>query len=99
MGRVPGSPVALYVAGAKVERVYAFGPTTGTAFNITLISRTGTCCIGINSDTAAVPDPAVLAECLAGGFRAVAALDTGEHDSPVRGGPTSPSVRDAHRAH
>lgn len=80
---VQGSPVALYVAGAKVERVYAFGPTTGTAFNITLISHTGTCCIGINSDTAAVPDPAVLAECLAGGFRAVAALDAGEHDSPV----------------
>ncbi|MGW4355788.1 wax ester/triacylglycerol synthase domain-containing protein [Nocardia sp. NPDC004582] len=80
---VPGSPVELYVAGAKIERIYPFGPTTGTAFNITLISHTGTCCIGINSDTAAVPDPAVLAECLAAGFRTVTALDAGEHDSPA----------------
>ncbi|MFE3755861.1 wax ester/triacylglycerol synthase domain-containing protein [Nocardia tengchongensis] len=87
---VPGSPVALYVAGAKVERIYPFGPTTGTAFNITLISHAGTCCIGINSDTAAVPDPEMLADCIAGGFGAIAALDPAEHDRPASAGPPAP---------
>ncbi|WP_067670054.1 wax ester/triacylglycerol synthase domain-containing protein [Nocardia miyunensis] len=68
---VPGSPVPMYIAGAEIERMYAFGPTIGTAFNVILISHAGTCCVGINADTAAVPDPDVLRECLAGGFRAV----------------------------
>ncbi|MEC3952913.1 wax ester/triacylglycerol synthase domain-containing protein [Nocardia sp. CDC153] len=77
---VPGSPVALYLAGAKVERIYPFGPTTGTAFNITLISHVDTCYIGINSDTAAIPDPAQLTDCLAAGFRAVTAIDAGARE-------------------
>lgn len=68
---VPGSPLDLYAAGAKVERIYPFGPTTGTAFNITLISHVDTCCIGINSDSAAVPDPDLLTACIAAGFRRV----------------------------
>ncbi len=68
---VPGSPVPMYVAGAKIERMYAFGPTIGTAFNVTLISHAGNCCVGINADTAAVPDPEVLKDCLARGFRTV----------------------------
>ncbi|WP_067813641.1 wax ester/triacylglycerol synthase domain-containing protein [Nocardia inohanensis] len=72
---VPGSPVHLYFAGAKVERIYPFGPTTGTAFNITLISHVDTCCIGINSDTGAIPDPAQLTDCIAQGMRAVTDLD------------------------
>ncbi|APA98722.1 Diacylglycerol O-acyltransferase [Nocardia seriolae] len=77
---VPGSPVDLYLAGAKVERIYPFGPTTGTAFNITLISHVDTCCVGINTDTGAVPDPALLTECIAAGFRVVTGL--GEDQSP-----------------
>lgn len=71
---VPGSPVHLYLAGAKVERIYPFGPTTGTAFNITLISHVDICCIGINSDIGAVPDPEVLTECIAAGFTTVTEL-------------------------
>ncbi|SUA73164.1 Probable diacyglycerol O-acyltransferase tgs1 [Nocardia otitidiscaviarum] len=71
---VPGSPVPLYVAGAEVQRIYAFGPTTGTALNVTLVSHVETCCVGINSDAAAVTDPDLLTECLAAGFRAVTAL-------------------------
>ncbi|WP_063712698.1 wax ester/triacylglycerol synthase domain-containing protein [Nocardia concava] len=87
---VPGSPVALYVAGAKVERIYPFGPTTGTAFNITLISHVGTCYIGINSDTAAVPDPMRLTDCVAEGFRTIAAIGTDGDDHPPR--PQNPVV-------
>ncbi|WP_063712966.1 wax ester/triacylglycerol synthase domain-containing protein [Nocardia jiangxiensis] len=72
---VPGSPMPMYIAGAEIERMYAFGPTLGTAFNVILISHAGNCCVGINADTAAVPDLAVLQECLADGFRALAHLD------------------------
>lgn len=68
---VPGSPAALFVAGAEIDRMYAFGPTTGTAFNITLVSHAGTCCVGVNADTAAVPDLPVLIDCLDTGFHTV----------------------------
>ena len=73
---VPGSPVPIYIAGAEVERMYAFGPTVGTGFNVTLISHAGTCCVGINADTAAVPDLDVLKDCLTDGFRAVVGTAT-----------------------
>ncbi|MGY4098740.1 wax ester/triacylglycerol synthase domain-containing protein [Nocardia sp. R16R-3T] len=68
---VPGSPIPLYVSGAEVERIYAFGPTTGTALNATLISHVGTCYLGINADTAAIPDLPLLTDCLRTGFDTV----------------------------
>ncbi|MDY6810461.1 MAG: wax ester/triacylglycerol synthase family O-acyltransferase [Actinomycetota bacterium] len=68
---VPGSPVPLYLAGAKITRQYAFGPTIGAAFNVTLLSYVGDCCMGIDVDDAAVPDLDVLVESLATGFREV----------------------------
>ena len=61
---VPGVPMPVYVAGSKVTGMSAFGPTIGTALNTTLVSYAGTCDIGINIDTAAVPDPDVLLACL-----------------------------------
>ena len=84
---VPGSPVPMYIAGAEIERMYAFGPTIGTAFNVTLISHAGNCCVGINADTAAVPDLEVLKDCLVHGFRTVldsahGALRDGHGGSP-----------------
>ncbi|MGA0395471.1 MAG: WS/DGAT domain-containing protein, partial [Rhodospirillales bacterium] len=33
-----------------------FGPTAGSSVNVTLMSYDGTCCLGINTDTAAIPD-------------------------------------------
>jgi diacylglycerol O-acyltransferase len=53
---------------------YAFGPTIGASVNLTLISYCGTCNIGVNIDTAAVPDPEVLETCLQQGFDEVLAL-------------------------
>ena len=41
-----------------------FGPTIGTSLKTTLLAYAGTCVIGINIDTAAVPDPHVLLACL-----------------------------------
>jgi diacylglycerol O-acyltransferase len=71
---VPGAPVPVYSAGAKVERLYAFAPPSGAAFNVTLISHCDTCCIGIVIDTTAVPDPDVLVESLRSGFDELLAL-------------------------
>ncbi|MGW0179443.1 wax ester/triacylglycerol synthase domain-containing protein [Nocardia sp. NPDC003345] len=68
---VPGSPAPLYLAGARIERLRAFGPTIGTAFNATLISYAGTCSVGITVDTAAVPDLPEFTACLRSGFDAV----------------------------
>jgi WS/DGAT/MGAT family acyltransferase len=71
---VPGAPVPVYSAGARVERLYAFGPPSGAACNVTLISHCETCCIGVVVDTAAIPDPDVLVSCLRAGFDEVLAL-------------------------
>jgi WS/DGAT/MGAT family acyltransferase len=71
---VPGAPVPVYVAGARVERFYAFAPPTGASVNVSLISHCDTCCIGIVIDTAAVPDTDVLVQCLRDGFDDVSAL-------------------------
>ena len=59
---------------AQVERLYAFAPPAGAAFNVALISHCDTCCIGVVIDTAAVPDPDVLLGCLRAGFDEVLAL-------------------------
>ncbi len=88
---VPGVPVPLYLAGAEVTGTYAFGPTTGAALNVTLLSYRGTCCVGCTIDTAAVPDPEVMMGCLRQGFDEVLAL-AGAH-RPAR----SP-LADAERA-
>jgi WS/DGAT/MGAT family acyltransferase len=71
---IPGAPVPVYVAGARVERLYAFAPPAGAAFNVALISHCDTCCIGIVIDTTAVPDPDVLVGCLHAGFDEVLVL-------------------------
>jgi len=65
---VPGAPVPVYAAGARVERMYAFAPPAGAAVNVSLISHCDTCCIGVVTDTTAVPDASVLLTCLREGF-------------------------------
>ena len=54
---VPGVAHPVYIAGARITRMYPFGPLPGCAAMLTLISHDGTCCIGVNTDPAAVADP------------------------------------------
>lgn len=75
---VAGSPRPIYLAGAKVTGFFAFGPTIGASLNATLISYGDTCDIGVNIDTAAVPDPDVLLECLQDSF-----VEIGDVGEPV----------------
>jgi HAD superfamily hydrolase (TIGR01490 family) len=71
---VPGVPHPVYIAGSRITRMYPFGPLPGCAAMITLISHDGVCCIGVNSDRAAVTDPAGLADDLQAGLDEVLAL-------------------------
>ncbi|MEI7547676.1 MAG: wax ester/triacylglycerol synthase domain-containing protein [Actinomycetota bacterium] len=68
---VPGVPVPMWLEGRRVVRFFPFGPTAGSAVNVTLMSYNGICCIGVNADAAAIPDPDVLTDCLRAGFAEV----------------------------
>jgi WS/DGAT/MGAT family acyltransferase len=70
---VPGAPVPLYAAGAEIVQQFPFGPLSGAAANITLLSWLGQVCIGINVDPAAVPEADAFQACLAEGFDEVIA--------------------------
>ncbi|MFM8268541.1 MAG: wax ester/triacylglycerol synthase domain-containing protein [Ilumatobacteraceae bacterium] len=72
---VRGAPIPLYVAGARLLENYPVGPLGGVAFNLTLLSYDHSLDMGVNIDAAAVDEPSLLRECLAGAFADFAALD------------------------
>lgn len=74
VSNVPGPPMPVYLAGARMTGYHAFGPTIGASVNLTLISYCETCNIGVNVDTAAVPDPEALVAAFDAGFEEVLAL-------------------------
>ena len=74
---VPGLRDEYYLAGAKIERAYGFGPRPGCASMITLVSHGPTCCVAANVDPAAFSDPELFATCLKGGFEEVLSLNPG----------------------
>jgi diacylglycerol O-acyltransferase / wax synthase len=65
---VPGSPVDLYLGGARVEEIVPFGPRGASALNVTLLSHVDNVNIGVNVDPEAFPDAGVLLDCLRAGF-------------------------------
>jgi diacylglycerol O-acyltransferase len=71
---IPGLTRPAYVAGARVTRMFPFGPAPGSAVMVTMISHNGMCCIGITADAAAIPDIDRFAACIRGGFDEVLAL-------------------------
>ncbi len=78
---LPGPREPLFIAGAEVQRMYGFAPLAGTAMILGLVSVRDVCCIGIDMDSAAVPDPDVLVECLRDAFQEV--LDLGGENAGV----------------
>jgi WS/DGAT/MGAT family acyltransferase len=73
----PGVPHPTYLAGAKVERSYPFGPLPGVALMAAMVPHAGTCCVGLNIDHSVVRDPQVLMECMRAGLAEVLALARG----------------------
>lgn len=71
---VPGAPIPLYTAGARVLANYAFGPLTGAAVNVTLLSYLDDLCIGVTVDPAAVTDPDLFVDCYCRGWDEILAV-------------------------
>ncbi|MDQ1467231.1 MAG: hypothetical protein QOH10_1646, partial [Actinomycetota bacterium] len=63
-----GSPVPLYLAGARIVANYPIGPRTGCALNVTLMSYCDELHMGLNIDPAAVTDVPLLMACLGESF-------------------------------
>lgn len=64
----------LYLAGARVTRVYPMGPRPGIPAMITMVTYDGTCCVAANLDPEAIADVAAFSTCLREGFDEVLAL-------------------------
>ena len=79
---VPGLPDTVWLAGARLDGFYAFGPTLGASANVTLMSYGDTCGVGVNVDTGAVSSPELFLDCLVAGFEEV--LDAGGDHDEVR---------------
>lgn len=71
---VPGLTEDAYMAGARIERIFPFGPLPGVAVMAAMVTHVGTCCIGLNIDGSGVKDVPVLAECFEAGLAEVLAL-------------------------
>jgi len=66
---LPGFLGDTWVAGARTQHTYGWGPVAGTAFNITQVSTAGHLDIGVQLDPAAVTEPDLLQSCLENSYR------------------------------
>lgn len=71
---VPGAPFPVFLAGARLEAHFAFGPMAGAAANITLLSYVDDLNLGVNTDPAAIPDHDVFLDALRRGFDEILAV-------------------------
>ena len=74
VSNVSGLPGPAMLSGARITHSWPFGPLPGCAMMITMASHDGRCCIGINSDPAAVIDPELMTESLRAGLQELLAL-------------------------
>ena len=65
---VPGVPIPVFIAGSAVIAQYPFGPLSAAATNVTLLSYQDHVHVGINTDSAAVPDHEVFLACMHDSF-------------------------------
>ena len=71
---VPGIALPMFCGGVPVLSLYPFGPTGGSAVNVTLVTYRDTCHIGVNMDVLAIPDGHEFMDCLRAGFDEVLEL-------------------------
>lgn len=97
---VPGPPVPLYVAGARIVGMYPLVATIGAAANVTMVTYDGSAFVGISTDDRAVPDPGQFVDDLRSGFETVTGGPVGPADpldeTCVAGGtPKARAIREA----
>ena len=71
---VPGFNFDIFLSGARLTGFWVFGPTIGSAANVTLMSYAGRCYIGVNTDGGAIPDNDEFMKSLRAGFDEVIGL-------------------------
>ena len=71
---IPGLREEVFLAGARVERIYPYAPLPGCAAMITMMSHGDGCCVAANLDAAAITDIDGFTGCLADGLGEVLAL-------------------------
>jgi diacylglycerol O-acyltransferase / wax synthase len=83
ISNIPGIQHPVYMAGAEITHFWPFAPVPGCGMMIAMMSHNGRCCIGINSDRAAVTEPELLVQCFREGLGEVLAL---ARNTPARRG-------------
>lgn len=97
---VPGPPLPLYVAGARIAGIYPLVATIGAAVNVTMVTYDGSAFVGISADDRAIPDLEDLVGDLRSGFATVTDSAVGPAD-PLREGqagdgtPKARAIREA----
>jgi WS/DGAT/MGAT family acyltransferase len=71
---VPGPPIPIYLAGARMIAAYPLVATIGAAVNVTMVTYDGHAFIGVSSDDRAIKDHTELMQDLRAGFYAVTVL-------------------------
>ena len=64
----------MYLAGARVTRIYPMGPRPGIPAMVAMLTYDGTCCIAVNFDPESIADTEAFSTCLREGFDEVIAL-------------------------
>ncbi len=77
---VPGPPIPLYLAGARMIAVYPLVATIGAAVNISMVTYDGAAYVGLSADDRAVSDLAELVEDIRSGFATVTGAPVGLAD-------------------
>ena len=97
---VPGPPLPLYVAGARIAGIYPLVATIGAAVNVTMVTYDGSAFVGISADDRSVPDLGDLVADLRSGFASVTDGPVGPADplssgEPGDGTPKARAIREA----
>ena len=77
---VPGPPIPLYLAGARMVGAYPLVATIGAAVNVTMVTYDGSAFVGVSADDRAVPDLDAFVEDLRSGFAEVTGKPVGPWD-------------------
>ena len=90
---VPGPPITVYLAGAKVEAMVPMPPPIGAAVFVALLTYAGKASIGVAMDDAAITDRKLLMKCLADGFSEITGkpVIAGDQFADVESAKTAPA--------